>query len=463
MELAFEHYANLGAGINPDTLHIDDNSVYAFSILNGRLIAKIWRAPSGDVDWSTPVFETAFIATKDQNMSLMRLKSVPRVGMFGTWHQDTVYDGGEVVTPERQRFAIWDAINDIGKYLKDGSIQLDLDKIVSTANFTFENPDYDLSGEKESRLKPGMKLEMAFIAGDSAEYPMGVYYIDRVDMSTTGGTVSVDCRNISGKLLKDQSLDGYNSFPIMLYSDLVESLLRAAQLTDFNVQQSPLGGWEMGMEFAPEVDMLTALNEIISASLNWTVRETLDGQIVAGSILTYDPLKNMNSKYTFNRGTDLISRGVVRDDNGVYSRVCYQSRNTVTDVFIRVYAEVIHALEWSFAPNKTLYITAAENTGVTELQDLADTLAARMSKAGVMEQFSGPFRPHILPGDEAEIIADDGTWLLGMITTVNHAFGPSGYFTSFTVDSAGVLGKPQLRDMIERVSGTQSSSAKRLY
>jgi len=288
-------------------------------------------------------------------------------------------------------------------------------------------------------------------------------------MTAAGETITVDCRNISGKLLKDQTFDENNTYLPLPFSDVLEAYLTDAGITDYDVQPS-VGEdpWSPGFEFPPDMDKLTAFFGMIQNSVNWIARETLDGQIIAGSTVTYQPIIDLNSKYTFNRGSDLFSRGVTRDDNDVYSRVCYQSKQSATEstpeTTIRAYASVLHAFEWSYAQNKTLYITAPDDTVLAELQDLADALASRMAYSGIIEQFSGPFRPHIIPGDEAEIVADDGTHLLGLITTVSHSFGAGGFSTSFTVDSAGVLGKPQLRDLIEKVSGKgQSSTIKRLY
>lgn len=460
MELDFELTAALGAGINPAAIHLPDNSVYLFAVDGGRLKAKSWRPLSGDVNWQLPDFNDPITATLDKALSLYRIKNVPRVGMFGAWHQDETEK-----TAERQRIGIWDALNDLTNYLQSGSVQLDLDNIVAAASFTFKNPSGRISGEDTSRLAPGKKVELLFTAGDSEDYPMGVFYVDRVSMDVNGETASVDCRNISGKLLKDQMMDGQNYYPKDVYAYIVEDLLTATGITDYDVQppDDPLTAWQAGLSFPPDMDMLTALNEMIKISLNWVVRETLDGQIIAGSTVTYDPIKNLNSRYTFNRGTDVISRGIIRDDDEVYAKICYQCKKTEGGN-TRYYANVAHDYEWAFAPHKTLYVDMPDDTSLAELTELANELATRMSGSGIMEQFTGPFSPHIIPGDEAEIVSPGGSNLLGLITTVEHTFGEDGFFTSFTVDSSGVKGKPQLKDLISQAGGNSGgSSVKRLY
>lgn len=462
MELDFEVTATLGAGINPAAIHTNDNQVWLFGVADGRLKAKTWKPETGDIDWSLPDFGSEIIATSDKSVSLYRLKNVPRVGMFGAWHQGEVTRGDKVITPERQRIGIWDALNDITNYLEFGSIHLDLDNIVSAASFTFKNPSNWLSGESQSRLVPGKKIELFFTAGDSDDYPMGVFYVDRVTMETHGETATVECRNISGKLLKDQMLNAHYSYPKDVYAYVVEDFLTKAGVTDFDIQQppDPLTAWQLGMTFPVDMDRLTALNELIRSSLNWVVRETLDGQIVVGSEVSYQPIIDMVGKYEFDR-SDLISRRVERDDADVYSTVCYQSKDTTTGTTIRKYVAVAHALEWSIAPHKTLYITAPDDTPEAELEELAENLASRMGQVGIMETFEGPFRPHLVPGDEAEITGNE-TKLLGVITTVKHRFGDDGFFTEFTVDSGGVKGKPQLKDLINKVNETRSDNIKRI-
>ncbi len=462
MDIQFEYTASLGSGSKPATVHLPNGDVYLFSVLDGRLMYRKWVTLDGDVPWGEPDFDTARIGTADKNMSLVRLKNVPRVGMFGAWHQGEVARGDKVITPERQRIGIWDALNDITNYLESGSIQLDLDNIVSAASFTFKNPSNWLSGESVSRLTPGKKIELFFTAGNSDDYPMGVFYLDRVKMETAGETTTVECRNISGKLLKDQTLNAHWSYPKDVYAYVVEDFLTKAGITDYDIQQppDPQTAWQLGMKFPVDMDRLTALNELIRSSLNWVVRETLDGQIVAGSQVSYQPIIDMMGRYEFDR-SDLISRKVERDDTDVYSTVCYQARDTVSDTMIRKYVAVQHAHDWPVAPHKTLYVTAPDDTPESELQEHAESVAERMSYDGIIETFSGPFRPHLIPGDEAEITGAESK-LVGIITTVIHSFGEEGFFTEFVVDSGGAKGKPQLKDLINQVNDTKPDNVQRI-
>jgi len=89
---------------------------------------------------------------------------------------------------------------------------------------------------------------------------------------------------------------------------------------------------------------------------------------------------------------------------------------------------------------------------------LATEIAEQLSNSGEVEEFVGPIRPQLMPGDSAEIIDNDGPRLVGIITTVIHNFGQDGFYTQFTVDSGGKINKPLLSDYLKQISaGTVKS------
>ena len=58
-------------------------------------------------------------------------------------------------------------------------------------------------------------------------------------------------------------------------------------------------------------------------------------------------------------------------------------------------------------------------------------------------------------------IIDGDIESLGLITEINHNFGKQGFYTSFTVDSGGRLGRGRLSDFIGMINnkGTTGSIA----
>jgi len=456
MELIFESPQTVFSGDNPEMVHMPDNSVWGFHVESGRLQGSNLPIAPGDVDWGAIALSDFGIVTKDKEISLMRLKNIPRVGIYGVWHQDEILDVDlEVITPERHRLAIWEGEIDISNYLESFNIEFRENTPIASASMTFQNPNQILSGEDTSLVRPGMKLEISLKMGDSEEYPISVQYVDRGDMGATRDSISVDARNASGKLLKDQSFDENNEFLFQTYYLNVVALLENAGITDYAVQDT--GTFEYGIKLPENMSYLEGLEEMINASLNWKVVEDQDGKIIAGSTVTFLDIQR-NSTYEFNRGTDVWSRNIVRDDKDVYSRVCgkFELTEIVGEEEIigmqLIYKEVINGADWDVAPNKTLYIDFPKESDTVEVTAILEEIARRLTVAGIQEIFVGPIRPHLLPGDEAKITSDSGPKLIGLITNVKHSMGRNGFITEFTVDSSGQKGKPRINDYISEIS-----------
>lgn len=465
MELSFEGAYTAFSGNNPEMVHMEDNSVWGFNVDTNRLKGKQLEYEPGDINWSTLQFADFAIVTKDKELSLMRLKNIPRVGIYGVWHQDPVLDEvtSEELTPERHRLAIWNVETDISKYLQECSIEFRDETPSSAATLSFDNPSQVLSGEDDSLVKPGMKFELTLKMGDSEEYPISVQYIDRVDMGATRGEIAVDTRSISGKALKDQTFDEKNEYPYQTYHLNVIALLENAGITDYSVQDT--GTWQFGIKFPPNMTFIEGLFEMIDNSLNWKVVEDQDGKIIAGSTETYSPIQR-NSRYEFNRGSDVWSRDIVRDDTDVYSRVCGKFDLTTEGVTETqyIYASVINEADWDVAAQKTFYIDFPKESDTLEVTEILEEIADRLAKAGVQETFIGPIRPHLLTGDEAKITSDTGSKIIGLITSVRHLLGRNGFYTEFTVDSSGRKGKPKINDYIQEVAKQASiGKGERLY
>lgn len=456
MELTFEYSDNLGMGSNPSITHMPDGTIWLFDVSDGKLRSSEWNPPNtGDVPWGSPSYGLKSRATSDKNISLARIKNIPRVGVFGSWHQEK----SEII--EAHRVGIWDAESDITDYLSRGSIQLDLGNIISSASFEFLNIDGRLYSESSSKISPGKKIELFFTIGDSEEYPMGVFYVDKVEMTVGESTISVDCRSMSGKLLKDQLMNADYKYEKKVYAYLLEEYLTKAGITNFDIQppDNPETAWQLGMTFPVDMDRLTGLNLLIESSLNWVVRESLDGSIIAGSTVSYPPIMNMNSTYSFLRDEELFSRRITKDDSEVYSRVCVTSYQEDEDDGTELRSYTIVDLEYDInVPlHKVLYIRMPDNTPIEYLDDVGAYLAEKMSRAGIVEEFEGPFRPYLIPGDEAEIIKDGVRTLVGGITTIIHSFGKKGFKTIFTVDSASISRKKQLIDEVNESKSAQTA------
>jgi hypothetical protein len=125
-----------------------------------------------------------------------------------------------------------------------------------------------------------------------------------------------------------------------------------------------------------------------------------------------------------------------------------------------VYQDVETYSGWNLQANKTLYINVPEGTTLADIQSYAEQIANNLQYVGKIESFTGPFRPQLILGDEAVIVSSKGSIRLGLITEITHRFGKDGFYTDFTVDSGGRLGKGRLSDYIGKITKDKTSSSR---
>ena len=525
MQLAFEHLQTVGPGANPCAIHTAENIVQIIFVgANGSIYATEASTPLGA--WGNREFTPAYMICDDVDVEYMKLKYIAS-SLFVVWKNDAEdgevvpYEAG-VVHDLRHRFAVWEIRQDLSKFLIDGSIDLENDDPIVRTSFSFENPNYVMSHEDNTTLIPGTVMTLFFQSGDSAKYIMGRYYIDTNDMSVGEATTSVEARNAIGKFLKDQTFNQDNLFQLQNMQLLGEKMFEDAGVLDFWVSETIL---ERGMVFPPDMNYLDGFKELIKTALTWKIKETYSGQIGFGD--ETDIRFITPETYTFERNKDIFSRNVKRNDQDAYAKVCVKaeaaanygsgtvnvgtlnlrpepnvdnepimqlSYGDVVEVileannnFLEVNFGEVHGYVWGayvtwskstptdwyaysdvdfrfiMGAKKTLHVTAAKGTTIADAQTYADELAALVGSAGTIETFLGPFRPHLIPGDNARIIGQTSK-LIGLITSVKHKFGKQGFFTEFTVDSSLNAQKTKLSDYINKIAGKkESTQATRIY
>jgi len=118
-----------------------------------------------------------------------------------------------------------------------------------------------------------------------------------------------------------------------------------------------------------------------------------------------------------------------------------------------VYRDVTLDSAWDVPGYKTLFVQVPYNTANADAVALAEELALRCADNGTIETFVGPIRPQLLPGDGAQITSSEfPTGTLGVVTTVRHRLGRSGYVTEFVVDSGGRIGRTSLSRLIAEIA-----------
>ncbi len=184
--------------------------------------------------------------------------------------------------------------------------------------------------------------------------------------------------------------------------------------------------------------------------LNWKLLELYDGRFVVGQpafIAAYKPV----GRYTFTRGTDVLTRSIDRCADGCYSRVGVSYKSEGEDAY--VYAGVDMWPAWAVPSHKTFYMSASDDATQAQAQTIANNKAVALQYVGVTEQVVGPIRPELLVGDIALVDNGDETaTVTGLITSIRHKLGSSGFYTTFTTDSGGAIMEDTLEGVPVEVS-----------
>lgn len=449
MELQFEYVQEVGVGNYPDLIHLWDNTANLLYIADGRMRSTYALTPNGE--WGDREFIDDVDISIDENIESWRIDTLGGFGAIGAYRTGDIH---KLVIYEYQR--------DISEYLNSGSIKHSIDNPISSFSLSLENPDLKdpehpgnvALSEQNSLLSPGAKVIFEFGAGtDEAEYEMGTFFVDRSNFTLLSETASADGRNKIGKVLKDQTIDENNEYWYGLLSEHLKTLLEKSGLTnnEYIIENTDVEGW---FNFSPNTTPLKVVESMLEVLPQWRIKELSDGTIVIGSE-GYSGFEQ-NGIYTFYRSKDIFSRQITRDDAEAYNRVCVHTNNYAKAVF----RDVASFQSWNLRANKTLYVQVADGLKFIDLENYADELALRLEGVGKLESFVGPIRPHLQPGDEAVIVDEKGSKSLGLITEIEHNFGKNGYYTEFTVDSGGTVGKGRLSDFISKIAvGAMSQKA----
>ncbi len=448
MKLDFEIVAEVGQGQFPDLIHFPNTQAQTFYIQNGSMEGT----PTNKIDngeWGETTFQDSLDVSPDTNISHFQVDILQGFGTIGN------YKSGDI-----HKMIIYEFAFEMDRYLNSGNIKHSIDTPISTFTLSLENPDTEnpehpgnvAINEENSLLSPGAKVKFEFSMGDSEPYDLGTFYVDRSNFVLLSETANVDGRNLIGKALKEQTLNEENEITLDYVHLIIENLLQYANL-DSNQYLVEATSKKNSFKFDPKLNVLQALEEIFKAMINWQIVEEYDGTVVIGN----PDYAGFSSKgtYTFYRDKDIFSRNIIRDDLESYRKVCVHT----PDFERKVYKDVIAYQGWNLLENKTLFVEVPEGTKLIEITEYAYNLSMKLAIVGKVESFTGPFRPHILCGDEAVIIDSKGNQSLGLITEVEHIFGKNGFSTIFTVDSGGRLGKGRVADYINKIARGKGSSS----
>lgn len=450
MQLVFEEVSTIGAGNSPDFIQFPKTEGQVFYLKAEELYGKPSKKLHGD--FSSPTWQEEQKISPDTTIKRIELNVLQGFGIVGSYHTD-----------EAQKLLIYEFAFEMDKYLESGSITHSMDTPIATFTLHLENPlnknpEYDGNAaiaEDSSFVSPGSRIVFEFAMGDSEPYPMGVFYVDRSHFSLLNETITADGRNVIGKALHDQTFDEENSYSIQPLFVILQDILYRSNISsdEMLVENTAV---QAGYVFDSNMNCLEGIMEILKALDNWQIKELVDGTVVIGS-QNYAGFTS-NSRYTFQRNKDIFSRSIIRDDQDAYRRVCVHNQ----DFSIKVFRDVATYSGWNLQANKTLYVNIPEGTSLSDAEIYANQIANNLQYVGKIESFTGPFRPQLILGDEAVIVSENGNLNLGLITEITHRFGKEGFYTDFTVDSGGRLGRGRISDYIGRITKDKTSSS-RIY
>ena len=442
MKLSFEYTKQCGAGHAPQAIH-DKNNRLRVIYLTAENTACCYEAIPELGIYDELLFSNYGRISPDDSVSRPSLKRVAHYGAYGFWSAEGDH-----------RFVLYMMPTDISKTLVDGSISIGMSSEVSSLDCKLLNVRGELLNRHRALVTPGTKLEVYFSLGSSEETTLGVFYIDRAQVSYPDESVSVSARNAIGKLLKEQTFDENTTFEEGSLHDNLEAIMEHAEVEHYFIGDS---GTNPELVFEPDTTILEGIKFAISLLRGWKIAETSDG--VVGVAPENDARFEPVGVYAFTRDKNCWSYSMEYDDADAASRVCVFSKGKEeSDEPVRVYVNVSFNKWWEQPQHRTLHVTTVDGATQEQCLAIANELSASLAASGRKETFAGIFTPQIVLGDEVQITGEDGKVdIVGSVTDVTHNFGKSGFYTSFTVDSGGRKGRVRLKDLIDRASSDPES------
>lgn len=318
--------------------------------------------------------------------------------------------------------------------VKDGTWRAKNDSQITQLSLTLKNPGEDQILSETSMFEPGARLTVSVAMGDSRPYPIGVAFMDEIDFDAQAATFSLSGRNSIGFRLQQQTFDESTEFTGNGH-EVVEWIFQRAGITNYAIGPSDASNdWV----FEPGESFYSGLQKVFEIFLGWDMIELPDGTVVVG-YAAWRQQYLTNSVYQFRLGTDVIKRRTRKSADAAYSNVRVTGKDADGEELDPVYLPVSTFDHWALGSTKTKHVAAADGMTQEQLQEFAEQTAADLAHIGVGESFTSPMRPWLLVGDVASISLDGfNSEDLGLITSITHRFGDSGFFTDFSVDSGGV-------------------------
>lgn len=327
---------------------------------------------------------------------------------------------------------------DIGDLVRTGSWKASNDSSISQISVQLVNVSNDLFSVETTLFQPGARLSLAVVMGDSAPYDIGVAHLDEVSFDPLSETVPLSGRNQTGYYLKDQTFGVDNSWTGN-GKTVVENILTFAGIKQYTVGPSDT---EWTWTFQPDKTILGGLEDIGTWFGGWELRELPSGMVVVGYPGWINANYQSTGYYQLNVGREVVRRKTRKNADAAYCQVYVTGKGADGVDLTPAVAEVQNFGFWALPAHKIYYAAAPDGLSQEELQAYADDLAERIQYVGMVDSFTLPFlQPQLLIGDVVQVYqtGDTEAISLGVITSLVHTFGRTGFTTQLTVDSGGAV------------------------
>lgn len=288
---------------------------------------------------------------------------------------------------------------------------------------------------KATVFQPGARVIFKILAGDELPMDMCSIFLDSVDFNATSKTVPISGRNNIGFKLMQSTFDVDIENVTAKPHEAAQAIATLGEVKKLVIQST---NEEREFSFRADQTLMSGLEQIADLYPGWKIIELPSGTIVMGYRDFVDGYQG-NGYYVFDKGS-VFKRKTKKSCDAAYTKVRITGKDAEGNDLEPAFAIVNTYKQWGLPANKTYHESAPDGLTQEELQAYADSTAEYLQYVGIGEDFSCSFQPQLCIGDVAAVDNGDGTsTALGLITSIKHSFGMSGYKTDFSTDSGGIM------------------------